>query len=254
MLPTSLPGGSPGGITAARPTTERAAMRARFGMAAASRGVRPPNSALGSSAQPSGTRTTYFTRSSYVGRLNSSPHGFYPRGVLGAPRRTRWVVAFAGALAFCRTPHHARSGATTAGAGGDTPPIRLKRVAKTTDATAMAVRSGDPARYVTLQQGIVMAYRSRRTGDDRPRHHQAREGRRRAGPARVDLLPRRRSAVRALLGRGGGRDRGGGVRVRGRTRRPGDPARGVDRAAAAGESQRRRVGVRARRLPVPRPR
>ena len=61
MLPTSLPGGRPGGITAARPTSPRAARRARCGMRAASSGVRPPSSASGSSAQPSGTSTTYFT-------------------------------------------------------------------------------------------------------------------------------------------------------------------------------------------------
>src|SRR5260221_10546583 len=61
MLPTSLPGGRPGGITAARPTSPRAASAARFGSAAASSGVRPPSSGTGSSAHPSGTHTTYFT-------------------------------------------------------------------------------------------------------------------------------------------------------------------------------------------------
>ena len=43
MLPTSLPGGSPGGITSARPTSARAASCARRGMRAASSGVRPPS-------------------------------------------------------------------------------------------------------------------------------------------------------------------------------------------------------------------
>src|SRR5438477_8028606 len=62
MLPTSLPGGIPAGMVAARPTSPRAASRARFGIAAASSGVRPPSSATGSSDAPSGTHTTYFIR------------------------------------------------------------------------------------------------------------------------------------------------------------------------------------------------
>ena len=61
MLPTSLPGAMRGGMTAARPTSPRAASRARLGMAAASSGVRPPSASIGSSAQPSGTQITYFT-------------------------------------------------------------------------------------------------------------------------------------------------------------------------------------------------
>jgi hypothetical protein len=61
MLPTSLPGAIPGGITAARPTSPRAANRARVGIDATSSGVRPPSAATGRSAQPSGTHTTYFT-------------------------------------------------------------------------------------------------------------------------------------------------------------------------------------------------
>src|SRR3954464_11978355 len=60
MLPTSEPAGSPGGITAARPTSPRAANDASVGIDAASSGVRPPSSSIGSSAQPSGTQTTYF--------------------------------------------------------------------------------------------------------------------------------------------------------------------------------------------------
>src|SRR4051812_40443879 len=62
MLPTSDPGGRPGGITAARPTSARAASRASVGIDAASSGVRPPSASIGSSAQPSGTHTTYFIR------------------------------------------------------------------------------------------------------------------------------------------------------------------------------------------------
>src|SRR3954463_328803 len=62
MLPTSEPGGSPGGMTPARPTSARAASASSVGVDAASSGVRPPSSATGSSAQPSGTQTTYFMR------------------------------------------------------------------------------------------------------------------------------------------------------------------------------------------------
>ena len=61
MFPTSLPGGIPGGITAARPTSPRAASRASVGIDATSSGVRPSSAATGRSAQPSGTHTTYFT-------------------------------------------------------------------------------------------------------------------------------------------------------------------------------------------------
>src|SRR5215216_7967948 len=60
MLPTSLPGGRPGGMTAARPTRPRAASLASVGIDATSSGVRPPSPSNGSSAQPSGTHTTYF--------------------------------------------------------------------------------------------------------------------------------------------------------------------------------------------------
>src|SRR5687768_7338536 len=63
MLPTSLPGAIPAGITAARPTSARAASRARVGMDATSSGVLPSRAATGRSAQPSGTHTTYFTAS-----------------------------------------------------------------------------------------------------------------------------------------------------------------------------------------------
>ena len=54
MFPTSLPGGSPGGITSARPTSPRAASCARRGMRAASSGVSPPSASSATSAQPSG--------------------------------------------------------------------------------------------------------------------------------------------------------------------------------------------------------
>ncbi len=60
MFPTSLPGAIPSGITAARPTSAWAESDASVGMSATSSGVRPPSSSNGSSAQPSGTHTTYF--------------------------------------------------------------------------------------------------------------------------------------------------------------------------------------------------
>lgn len=52
------------------------------------------------------------------------------------------------------------SGLTPAGASSTSPAIRLKRIAASTGATAMTTRTGDPAAYVTLQQGLVMAYRT----------------------------------------------------------------------------------------------
>ncbi len=60
MLPTSLPGGNPSGMVAARPTSARRARAAKVGRCAASNGVRPPSSSRGSSAAPSGTHTMYF--------------------------------------------------------------------------------------------------------------------------------------------------------------------------------------------------
>src|SRR3954452_21683709 len=75
MLPTSEPGGSPGGITAARPTSARAASASSVGGDAASSGVRPPSSATGSSAQPSGTQTTYFIREVWPIRTASRSGG-----------------------------------------------------------------------------------------------------------------------------------------------------------------------------------
>ena len=60
-LPTLLPGGRPFGITSARPTSARAARRAKCGMHAASSGVRPSSTSSGTSAQPSGTNTRYLT-------------------------------------------------------------------------------------------------------------------------------------------------------------------------------------------------
>src|SRR3954470_15345062 len=74
MFPTSLPGGSPGGITCARPTSPRLASCARRGIDAASSGVRPPSSSSATSAQPSGTNTRYFTathRTATVVRLGA---------------------------------------------------------------------------------------------------------------------------------------------------------------------------------------
>ena len=68
MLPTSLPGGRPAGMTRPGPTSDSAARAWRLGMRAASSGVRPPSSSSATSAQPSGTNTTYFIRRCYAGR------------------------------------------------------------------------------------------------------------------------------------------------------------------------------------------
>src|SRR3954454_12180425 len=78
MLPTSLPGGNPSGMVAARPTSARRASAANVGRWAASSGVRPPSSATGSSAAPSGTQTTYFIR--VMLRLGEAGQGEGQRG------------------------------------------------------------------------------------------------------------------------------------------------------------------------------
>src|SRR5438093_7070676 len=87
MLPTSLPGGIPAGMVAARPTSPRAASRARFGIAAASSGVRPPSSATGSSDAPSGTHTTYFIRPPPSRPPVSQPEFGADGAVVGVDRR-----------------------------------------------------------------------------------------------------------------------------------------------------------------------
>src|SRR5688500_2365480 len=81
MFPTSDPGGSPSGITAARPTSPRAASASSTGVAAAWSGVRPSSWSTGSSAHPSGTHTTYFTRR-YLAVLDDRPHGVLAVDVL----------------------------------------------------------------------------------------------------------------------------------------------------------------------------
>ena len=85
MLPTSLPGGMPGGITAARPTSPRAASAASVGIDATSSGVRPSSAATGWSAQPSGTHTTYFTPAVWQ-RPTVAPE---PRTLAARDRRPR---------------------------------------------------------------------------------------------------------------------------------------------------------------------
>src|SRR5205823_5457661 len=69
MFPTSLPGGNPAGIVAARPTSPLRASAASTGMAATSSGVRPPSSSTGSSLAPSGTHTTYFISFPFLSAL-----------------------------------------------------------------------------------------------------------------------------------------------------------------------------------------
>src|SRR4051812_46004623 len=166
MLPTSLPGGSPSGITAARPTSDRAAIAARCGIAATSSGVRPPSSALGSSAQPSGTRTTYFTaamlRDASRGAPRRSP--FYPPRVVSPPtarRRARRSVPAVLVVLVVLVVLASWCAATTADAASKPPRLRLQRVAAVTGATAMATRMGDPALYVATQDGQVLALRGK---------------------------------------------------------------------------------------------
>src|SRR5262245_54849497 len=57
----SLPAGRPAGTVRVRPRMPREAIRSRCGVRACSSGVLPPSWAIGSSAMPSATRTTYFT-------------------------------------------------------------------------------------------------------------------------------------------------------------------------------------------------
>src|SRR5687767_5706933 len=94
MLPTSLPGAIPAGITAARPTSARAASRARVGMDATSSGVLPSRAATGRSAQPSGTHTTYFTAS--VWQALCAPRHEY--------RQTRTMARLHDIVLDCRHP------------------------------------------------------------------------------------------------------------------------------------------------------
>ncbi len=61
MLPTSLPGGMPGGMTAARPISPWAASGPEVGhVGDLERRAAAELGAPASSAQPSGTQTTYF--------------------------------------------------------------------------------------------------------------------------------------------------------------------------------------------------
>ena len=96
MLPTSLPGGSPAGITAARPTSAARGERARRGMRAASSGVRPPSSASGTSAQPSGTKHDVLHRRDAYATAD-------PRALrLGTGRARASAVPIATSLAVAR--------------------------------------------------------------------------------------------------------------------------------------------------------
>ena len=96
MLPTSLPGGRPDGMTSARPTSPRAASCASRGMRAASSGVRPSSSSSGTSAQPSGTNTRYF-----IGDAAYGP-GAIPRP--GHRRRSARVMRAEGRAAWHAQP------------------------------------------------------------------------------------------------------------------------------------------------------
>ena len=199
MFPTSLPGGSPGGITAARPTSPVAANRARFGIEAACSGVRPPSTSIGSSAQPSGTSTMYFMSpwSRTRARTPKSllrPHPYIADMVLRGEitsgsavtlvrmrSRRSSLVALALLLvaAACSGGNDSAAPATTGQTTTTTTPsttasapptttvpanlgaarVTLTQVAPMTGAIAIAVRAGDPALYVAQQTGKIVAIR-----------------------------------------------------------------------------------------------
>src|SRR6266540_6792571 len=169
MFPTSLPGGSPSGITAARPTSPRAAIRASDGIAAAWRGVRCSSSAIGSSAQPSGTSTTYFIvemvravtersgRDSVTATMRSSGRSPTPFVALVA------LVALVAVLAAACSDDGGSSsgkGSTKGGTGQlNSAKVTLTPIARVEDPTAFAIRQGDRALYITEQVGRVRAVR-----------------------------------------------------------------------------------------------
>ena len=146
-LPTSLPGGSPGGITSASPTSADAARRARLGMRAASSGVRPSSSARGSSAQPSGTSTRYFIDARLrdeVGAARGDPRSRYGAEVM---RRLRSVAAI-----VARSPSSSLLGTVSPAA-----PARRRcaspRSPTSTVLTVMAARPGTRTLYLAQQDG-----------------------------------------------------------------------------------------------------
>src|SRR2546427_44252 len=132
MLPTSLPGGIPAGIVAARPTSPRAARRARLGMAAASRGVRPPSS---SSSAPPSTATTRR-------RVPSPPSVTLPTG----------------STTTTSSPATARTLADVK--------LRLTKVATLDQPLDLAQRAGDDTFYVAEKRGRVRAVRGGSGQDD----------------------------------------------------------------------------------------
>ena len=77
-LATSLPGAMPSGTVCASPQMPPRASASMTGVSAASSGVRPPSAACGSSAMPSGTRSTRL-------RISSA----FPRGTARSAGRRR---------------------------------------------------------------------------------------------------------------------------------------------------------------------
>src|SRR4249919_891100 len=176
MLPTSLPGGRPSGITAARPTSPRAARRANAGIAAASSGVRPSSSASGSSAQPSGTSTTYFNNppwrrlSTRVGaaHFSSRPDSFTStmRSARSLPTSFAVIAIFAATALFVAACSGGASGGSSSGSkstpsssGAGQARIKLTPVAMIDQPTALAIRARDSTLYVNEQVGRVRAVR-----------------------------------------------------------------------------------------------
>ena len=96
------------------------------------------------------------------GRGERHPWGSYPRRVHGRPRpssaarvaRTIVGLAALGAIAIPGLHPERAAAGTRSGA-----PVALAPLASVTATTAMAVRTGDPARYVATQRGEVLALR-----------------------------------------------------------------------------------------------
>ena len=170
-------------------------------MAAASSGVRPSSSASGSSAQPSGTSTRYFTHAIVRCARAADSTADIPLGSLA--RIVHMVVARAHRAGRARAvARRAHQPAPTAAAATPAPRrSTLTRVASTSAAlTAMAARTGD--RDALRRPSRTGRVRAVRDGSCRRRRCStspttSTRGRR-AGAARPRLLPRRHAALRPL--------------------------------------------------------
>ncbi len=180
MLPTSLPGGSPARDDRRRARPRHgAASAARRGMRAASSGVRPPSSGNGTSAQPSGTNTTYFIAADHTGGHALQPAAVACRqcSALVRPSRCRCrshsLVIVLAACSSSSTPKSATA-----------PPIPPTSPAPTTTSTAvnrrldarrLRPRRRGPRRPTSRRVHIELTpCRDRARQPDRPRLARAR--------------------------------------------------------------------------------